>query len=677
MPAYFRSSIDDFLDMEDDLIIGQLHAAYANDGFVSQYTAQTTAWGRTLPALRRELSELLVQQQQARTWQLIFEFPLYRLRRRIDALILTPEAVVVLELKTGATTFDSMDRRQTEEYAQDLRDFHFGSRSSRLRPMLWALEADPVPLTASEPANSAGVSRLELVGRSGLARALLIAGGSSAFSTKGHAQEFGKAWDESPYRPIPSVIEAATSLFAGHGVREITLSSAKNLGAASSTVLAIINEARSHGDHCLVFLTGVPGAGKTLAGLNVVHSAVTTGVEADRDIVYLSGNTPLVVVLRESLARDQNRRSVLAGERVTLADARTTMRATVQHINDFLKEYVQGSDSPPAEHVVVFDEAQRAWDARQGKEKFGREASEPLLVLETMARHKDWAVCVCLIGTGQEINDGEEGVVGWADAIAVLSKSTTRRWKVYGSAELLSAERGTGSLGPLPTAVRCMVDSSLHLDVPMRSFRSPELGTWIEHVINGDSSSALQVVAQVAYPIKVTRSLVAAKAWLRAKALGERRIGLLASSGAKRLRADGLGQMLSAMDGQAIAHWYLNPPGDIRSSFALEVPANEYTSQGLEIDFGCLCWGGDLVYVDHDWMTRSLSGNKWNVVSDSVRRRFILNSYRVLLSRAREGMVIWIPTGECTDHTRQPGEFEAVADMLLASGARLLDAAWP
>lgn len=585
MPAYFRSSITEFLETGDDSIIARLQTAYASDGYRSQYTTQTIAWALTLPALRREFSDLLQRSPSAATWHVLLEYPLYRLRRRIDAVVLTPDAVVVLELKTGAKSFEAADRRQAEEYAQDLRDFHAGSTGARLRPVLWALEAEPPPLIAAEPDDQAGVRRLLLVGRTGLASALLLCSGSSGFGSSRAAAEFAKKWDESSYQPVPSVIEAATILFAGHGVREIALANAKNLSEAASAVFSIIERSRSNREYAVVFLTGVPGAGKTLAGLNVVHSAVREGVESEGDIVYLSGNTPLVVVLREALARDRHRRAGAEGRAITMTDARASTRATVQHINDFLKQYVHGSSAPPSEHVIVFDEAQRAWNARQGKEKFGRDASEPLLVLETMVRHSDWAVCVCLIGKGQEINDGEEGVEGWADAIARLSTGNVYRWKVYGPDLVFGASRSTETLGELPEGVESVRTESLHLDVPMRSFRSPKLGAWIKCVIEGDFSGAAETAKQLSYPLKITRSLEEAKAWLRQSAHGERRMGLLASSGAKRLRADGLGQVLSATDGQAIAHWYLNPPGDIRSSFALEVPANEYTSQGLEIDF--------------------------------------------------------------------------------------------
>jgi hypothetical protein len=207
----------------------------------------------------------------------------------------------------------------------------------------------------------------------------------------------------------------------------------------------------------------------------------------------------------------------------------------------------------------------------------------------------------------------------------------------------------------------------------MRSFRSPTLGAWIEQLLSGELAGAAKISRDLSYPLKLTRSLSEAKEWLKRSTLGERRMGLLASSGARRLRADGIGYFLGATDGEAIAHWYLNPRGDIRSSFALEVPANEYTSQGLELDFSCLCWGGDLVLQDGRWVARSLSGNRWTVMRDSAKRLFVLNSYRVLLSRAREGMVVWVPTGNDDDHTRIPEELDGVGDCLLRAGVIRLE----
>jgi hypothetical protein len=486
-------------------------------------------------------------------------------------------------------------------------------------------------------------------------------------------------WDTAPYRPVPTIIQAATSVFAGHDVRAIGRADASNLAVAGRRIIDLIGETKRRSSKAIVFLTGVPGAGKTLAGLQIVHDAITTGTEDRGDIVYLSGNTPLVVVLREALARDFHQRKRASQVASRLADERRLVRTRIQHINDFLRQYLGTTQSalPPHEHAIVFDEAQRAWDARQGAKKFEREKSEPSLLLEIMGRHNDWAVCVCLVGGGQEINTGEEGIKGWGDTLRALSPEEQPRWTVYGPADVFHGGVSTGgmSLGEL-RGLPMAVEEDLRLSVPLRSYRSPAMSDWVAAVIDGDLPAAKRLAMCLSeYPIVITRSLERAKAWLRRAARGERRFGLLASSGARRLRADGIGEILEANDGIAIAQWYLNGHDDIRSSFALEVPANEYACQGLEIDFACLCWGGDFLYAPRKqrWQIKRLSGNRWHEVRADEDRRYIRNTYRVLLTRAREGLAIWIPRGVETDHTRSPDALDSTEDFLIEAGARSLD----
>ena len=672
MVAYFRNTIENFLRTDDENIIAKLNAAYANDGFLSQYTSASIAWNLTLSAFRRELKTLVDRSLETSSWSLLLEYPLYRLRRRIDAVLLTPNGIIVIELKTGAEKFDSIDKRQAIEYAQDLRDFHAASKNERLFPVLWALEAAAPIAVASNASHTPGVNDISLVGQEGLATAILNLVGSKGFPSSIAAEDFGTKWDNAPYEPIPSVVDAAVTLFAGHGVREITVAGAKNLSEAANAVFSAISYSQENSLHSVVFLTGVPGAGKTLAGLNIVHGAIEKGISTDGDIVYLSGNTPLVTVLREALSLDQHNRNIAQQIPSTLRDVRLKTRATIQHISDFLKEYVQGSSAAPSGHVIIFDEAQRAWDAKQGKEKFNRAASEPSLIMEIMTRHKNWSVTVCLVGLGQEINDGEDGVGGWADAIESIENDNSDRLVILGPDVIFSNARTIRTLGPISDSIQIIKDNDLHLEVPMRSFRSPQLGEWVDALLSSDFSRANQISKNLTYPLRLARNLETARSWLSDVARGERRKGLLASSGARRLRADGIGEMLSATDGSAIAHWYLKPHGDIRSSHALEVPANEYTSQGLEIDFGCLCWGGDMIIQDGKWSTRSLGGNSWNKISNPKGALYILNSYRVLLSRSREGMVIWVPSGDIADHTRDPRELNVVADALILSGCLLL-----
>lgn len=666
MTAYYSSSVESFTLTSVDEISAQLHVKYSADGFLSQYTSQTVAWNATIPQLQKELRSLLSQCQEAAKWRVLLEYPLYRLRRRIDVLLLSPAAIIVIELKVGETQFQSSDRRQVEEYALDLRDFHSASSGMNIVPVLWCTEANSTYYgVAIRPGDVADVC---LVGKTGLAK-LLDQIGTSNPTTPYEIHE----WEAGQYKPVPTVVDAATTLFAGHGVREITHADATNLDASANRVIQIIHETKRDSTRSLVFLAGVPGSGKTLAGLQVVHSSVESGVEDQGDIVYLSGNTPLVVVLREALARDETKRKRAMGEISRLAESRNSVRTRIQHIIDFLHEYLTNdNDSSPHEHVIVFDEAQRAWDEAYGRKKFGRPFSEPRLLLEIMGRHTDWCSIIALVGGGQEINAGENGIAEWGKALRELEPEEAAKWRIYGPPNFLEGSVATAGLGAgrLSGVKAINVEQDLELNVPLRSFRSPLLSQWVAAVLDGNSEKAANFASNLGeYPIVIVRSLDLIRKWLKSVSRGERRYGLVASSGARRLRADGLGVTLNATDGSAIAQWYLNDRGDVRSSFALEVPANEYTTQGLELDFVGLCWGGDLIWTEDSWQYRQFRGNKWvNVNGD--RQRFVTNSYRVMMTRGREGLAIWVPAGSNEDPTREPKLFDDTANFLLRCGAK-------
>jgi hypothetical protein len=658
MPAYFRSVVREFVDIPVAVVAGRLGTAYASDGYASQYTSQTLSWDEVIALLQQELREVAAVVPGAGDWGVLLEYPLYRLRKRIDAVIIAGSAAVVIEAKCGETTFEASDLRQAEEYALDLRDFHSQSRMCRLIPVLWATEA-------STPVDywdlSGQVPSVTKIGKHGLGSLLTHVAAISG------PLLVADRWDAAAYSPVPTVVQAATTIFSGHDVRAIANADASNLAETSRRVVGLIDEARKKSQKIVAFVTGVPGAGKTLAGLNAVHSFTTSGIDRG-DVVYLSGNTPLVTVLREALARDRHGRE----RNRALRDIRRDVRTRIQHINDFLKDNVP-RDGPPHEHAIIFDEAQRAWDAKQGLKKFGRTASEPELLLEIMSRHQDWAALVCLVGGGQEINTGEQGIRGWGDA---LRHSRDSGWVVIATPDAIQGGPSTGgaTLGAMDD-MAVMKDQALQLEVPLRSFRSPALGEWVSQVLHGNSGGARAIAGELAaYPLLFTRSLSDAKTWLNANARGQRRSGLLASSGARRLRADGLGEILSATDREQISHWYLNERGDIRASFAHEVPANEYSSQGLELDFACVCWGGDLVRngSNTQWLSRRLNGTRWQAVRDVERRSHLMNSYRVLLTRAREGLLIWIPTGDSRDTTRAPELLDRTAEFFTACGAASL-----
>lgn len=665
MTSYYSSSLKDFVRTPAECVSAELHTKYAADGFLSQYASQTEAWNLTIPKLQSELSELLELQSDVGEWAVLLEYPLYRLRRRIDVVILAPAAILVVELKVGESKFLSVDRRQVEEYALDLRDFHGASSDVSLIPVLWSTEAEIEEYAPK--VNIGTVADVQCIGRTGF-RGFLESISTAIPSRKYEIQE----WESAPYRPIPTVVDAATTLFAGHDVREIAQADATNLNETAKRVVDIIEDTKRKRYRSLVFIAGVPGSGKTLAGLEVVHSAVETGVEDKGDIIYLSGNTPLVTVLREALARDEAKRRKARGEKPALAEARNSVRARIQHIIDFLREYLTNDTGlAPHEHVIVFDEAQRAWDEDYGRKKFGRPSSEPKLLLDIMGRHQDWCSIVALVGGGQEINVGENGIAEWGKALRALSPAELANWKIYGPPDFLAGSDVTANLGvgSLSGVDEVVVEPDLELNVPLRSFRSPALSRWVSLVLDGKVAEARELAAGIGdYPIVVTRSIDFARKWLKKRVRGERRFGLVASSGARRLRAEGFGLTLNATDGSSIAQWYLNERGDVRSSFALEVPANEYTAQGLELDFVGLCWGGDLVWNGNSWLHRQFRGNSWAKVS-AGRQRFITNSYRVLMTRGREGLVIWVPNGSSEDPSRDPQLYNSTAEALIKFGA--------
>jgi hypothetical protein len=671
MPAYLHLPLASLVSADPSALVGRLHQAYAADGYAKQFTQQTKAWAAAIPLLQDQLGSLFNLLPRASGWTILLEFHLYRLRRRLDAVLLAERVIVVVEMKVGEYAFRAEDARQAEEYALDLRDFHAGSRDRPLLPVLWCTAAPDSAPTCYNPGKDS-VAPVHRVGGAGVAQLL-----ASLPADAPGAPMTPEDWDNAPYRPVPNVIEAATAIFARHNVEAILRKDACNLEVAAARVVQLIVSARQQRCRALIFLTGVPGSGKTLAGLRVVHDAVASRQEQEGDIIYLSGNTPLVTVLREALAQDQHHSLRHHGETSVLADERLKVRARIQHINDFLKNQLASASPAPYEHAIVFDEGQRAWDAEQGKKKFGRDASEPALLLELMGRHPDWCACVCLVGGGQEINTGEQGVRGWGDALRQLG-ALAPSWSVHAPADVLLGGPSTAglSLGSVP-GLSVYEEPDLRLLVPLRSFRSQRVSEWVDRVLEGNATAAASLAGQLGpYPIMLTRSLDAARQWLRNNGRGKRRFGLVASSGARRLRADGLGQILHAGDGAEIAHWYLKPPGDIRSSCALEVPANEYTCQGLEFDFVGVCWGGDLLWSPSSdrWVPRRLSGPKWQMIQDESAQRLLRNSYRVLLTRAREGLVLWVPSGDPEDPTRAPGPLDATADFFLRCGARALPA---
>ncbi len=473
----------------------------------------------------------------------------------------------------------------------------------------------------------------------------------------------GAAWLAAPYRPVPGIVEAATMLFARHGVAEIAAAraDAANLRETSEAIARAVDAARRDHAKRVVFVTGIPGAGKTLCGLNTVFGAARQDGAA-----FLTGNAPLVSVLREALARD-----AVARRGASKTQALREVKTAIQNVHRFLEDCALDPARTPPERLIVFDEAQRAWDeakARRGTQnRPGRlTMSEPAHALDIMGRHAGWAVIVALIGGGQEINTGEAGLAEWGRVIAA-----DPRWGAVAARRVLAAAEPMQRLadGHPPWLA---IEDALDLTVPLRAVRDSAVAAWVEAVLAEDAGAA-RVIAQRAddFAVFVTRDLDAACAALRRFARGRRRAGLLRSSGAKRLRGEGLAAEVPA---EEVADWFLNA-WPVRASDSLEAAATEYACQGLELDVCGLAWGGDLVRGAAGWAARRFAGTRWQ--AERAEAHYVLNSYRVLLTRARYETVIWVPRGSARDDafhdvTRDAAEMDAVADFLLACGARPL-----
>jgi DUF2075 family protein/broad-specificity NMP kinase len=457
--------------------------------------------------------------------------------------------------------------------------------------------------------------------------------------------------------PTPTIIEAARVLYEGQNVREISRchAGAENLTRTSAAIMRAIQLARSSSRKTICFVTGVPGAGKTLAGLNIVHNRELHEGSLG---VFLSGNGPLVRVLSEALARDDCRRT---GR--TISESRRRVSTFVQNVHRFIDAHFTGLTAPP-DRVVVFDEAQRAWNAEQSRRKFKRDRSEPEIMLDIMDRHAGWAVIVALVGSGQEINTGEAGLSEWGRALA----ERFRHWNVLISPHLVGEHNsGDGLFRVPPDGLEVFQDRNLHLEVSLRSYKAEAVSEFVSHLLSMQVAPARAALASCSdFPLLLTRDIGKARAWLKRRQRGSRRIGLIASSGGRRLRAHGL-DVRTELD---VENWFLNPPSDVRASCYLETPATEFGIQGLELDWTGVCWDIDLVPERDGWSVRAFKGTKWQSTHDQTRRQYVLNKYRVLLTRAREGMIIWVPPGDPSDWTRPPRKYDCIAEYLQSCGIK-------
>ncbi|MDA9407939.1 DUF2075 domain-containing protein [Bradyrhizobium sp. CCBAU 45384] len=651
--AYYSSRVTEFLCSPVSQILGILTQSHRHELTIQQ----KNAWLDQLALLQRELRPM------KGAW-LALEFSIPRMGRRVDAILIEGATVFVIEFKVGSTNFDASAIDQVTDYALDLKNFHAGSHEKCIVPVVIATKAIG--------------TRKDVRWSSDWVAAPLLSNGSDLGAMLSEVLRSAPAnhpihpdtWLASGYRPTPTIVEAAQALYRGHRVEEISRSDAgaKNLGETTACLEEIIDAAKAAKRKAICFVTGVPGAGKTLAGLNLVtHRA---RIREEEHAVFLSGNGPLVDVLREALARDELAQAKDLGLPLKKGDATRKVKAFIQNIHHFRDASLLSADAP-VEHVTVFDEAQRAWNAQQTAKFMAQKRgisdfamSEPEFLISIMDRHREWCTVVCLVGGGQEINAGEAGLKEWFDAL----RRRFPGWLIYTSPQLKHRDYHRGEdLTAMLEGLEFHMKPALHLAVSVRSFRAEMLSEFVSALIAGDIKLAREHYAKIksAYPIALTRDLQSAKAWLRNRARGSERFGLVASSGAHRLKPDGLNvsQQLDAPS------WFLNGKQDVRSSYYLEDPATEFDVQGLELDWVGVCWEGDLRRAGGRWAHQRFRGTSWQNVNSETDQMYLENAYRVLLTRARQGMVIYLPEGgDPADPTRPAHHYDGTFQYLLDCG---------
>lgn len=470
--------------------------------------------------------------------------------------------------------------------------------------------------------------------------------------------------------PTPTIIEAAQALYLGHNVEDISRNdaSAKNLNQTTKAVNKIIDYSKANNRKSICFITGVPGAGKTLAGLNI--AVERQKISEDEHAVFLSGNGPLVDVLQEALARDDAKRN-----HISRKEAFRKVKEFIQIIHHFRDDAIS-VDTPPVEKVAIFDEAQRAWDEQNlidfmKKKKHIEDfnMSEPEFLISILNRHNDWATIICLIGGGQEINKGESaGIYGWFDSL----RNNYPNWDIYVSDKITDDEYSKGhNFAEMTKNMNVNIIEDLHLAVSLRSFRSENVSNFVKALLDVDIDTAKRLYEQFNndYPVFVTRNLHKAKLWVRSQAKGSQRYGLTASSGAKRLRKYGIW----VQNKIEATNWFLNGKNDVRSSFRLEETATEFDIQGLELDWTIVCWDADLRFENDDFKHLKFVGTKWQNIKSADNILYLKNAYRVLLTRARQGFVIFVPTGDETDITAKPEYYDGIYRYLKSVGIKELE----
>ncbi len=650
--AYYSARIREFVDEKPETLLGKL---MVSDEF-STTDLQKNAW-------RKEIDILQDQLRSVENGDIAFEYTIPRMGHRIDVVCIIHGLIFLLEFKVGDSEYRKSTADQVMDYALDLKYFHELSADRYIIPISIPTEAPSVCNEVSFMEDK--ISNVLKCTKDNIGLTI----GSVLSSVQDQDLSIAD-WINSRYAPTPTIIEAAQAMYRNHSVKDISRNDAgaHNLTATTETINQIIDDCKRNHKKAICFVTGVPGAGKTLAGLNIANER--HNFDADEHAVFLSGNGPLVDILQAALAKD---RSIRAG--ITIAEAKKETKAFIQIIHRFRDEALT-TNNPPAEKVAIFDEAQRAWNEESltdfMKRKKGVDAfnqSEPEFLIRIMDRHQDWAVIVCLVGGGQEIYNGEAGIIDWFRAL----QKKFRNWHIYLSDKITDSEYvGNSSIEELLTGCSYSLRPALHLGVSLRSFRSEKLAEFVKLLLDNEPSAAAAVYSELSihYPIILTRDLDKAKEWILKKARGTERYGLLASSEGKRLR--GIGIWVPSV----INHvgWFLNEKDNVDSSYFLEVAASEFKVQGLEIDYSILAWDADLRRSDKGFDYFKFRGTRWNHVNNMQHQKYLQNAYRVLMTRARQGMIIFVPSGTDPedDPTRDSAYYDDIYKYLRSCGIKEL-----
>lgn len=696
----YVSSFKDFLEKDLLSILGSLHNNYHGETL----TTTNEAWTAEIHLLQSILTPWKDENA-----QIVFEYEIPRLGKRIDVVLLLRGIIFCLEFKIGQKNALQADLEQVMDYALDLKNFHKFSHDKVIVPILIPMQYSTASSSFTPSVYNDKIYNTLISGASGLQSLI-----KNVLENEGSFNPLAtfENWIISPYTPTPTIIEAAKALYENHSVEDITRHEADKVSTDKTInhILDIIQKSQERREKSICFVTGVPGAGKTLVGLDIaIKQTYKTGkLDKNNGAVYLSGNGPLVAVLTEALALDNHKKCTQKGEKKNISDSRREVSEFIQIIHRYRDNMLAKIENPvqnntvkinpeeavknddagygEVEHVAIFDEAQRSWTHERIAKYLKRGGtygnklkvpnfpmSEAEFLIWSLDQREDWAVIVCLVGGGQEINTGEAGISAWIDAL----NSRFNHWHIYISNKLTDPEYAEGHLNELlKNNINVTYSDELHLAVSLRSFRAETLSAFVQSLLSfkADALNLYKDVVGRNYPILLTRDIEKARKWLREQARGTQQTGILVTKAAARFKP--LAVTVLAKGDENAVHWFLEDKTDVRSSNYLEDAATEIQVQGLELDYACILWDADMRCRNNSWKYYKFNKNKWIPENNEENQKYMLNAYRVLLTRARQGIIICIPFGNKNlthdgypeDATRLPEFYDGTYNYLKSIG---------